>query len=101
MGTTSPASGGGPTRPPDRQPATHTGGPQRAHTTFTVPLILVDPALRNHRLTEGGTLADIAPTALKMMGLDKPAAMTGRALYQDAVTREPKRTNGPCPAASE
>jgi 2,3-bisphosphoglycerate-independent phosphoglycerate mutase len=57
-----------------------TGGPHTAHTTNPVPVFLVGgPA--GARLHEG-KLADVAPTLLKLMGLDQPAAMTGRALVE-------------------
>ncbi len=54
-----------------------TGGPFTAHTTNKVPLILVGKG--NVKLKEG-KLADIAPTLLDMMGLDKPEEMTGESL---------------------
>ena len=57
-----------------------TGGPHTAHTTYDVELIVVDDRMRGKRLVEGGRLADVAPTALHMMGLDKPIEMTGRSL---------------------
>ncbi len=56
-----------------------TGGPMTAHTTNPVPLIYVtnDP---KKKLTEGGKLADLAPTMLDEMGLEVPAEMTGKSL---------------------
>ena len=57
-----------------------TGGPHTAHTTFDVPLLVIEPDLDGRRLREGGRLADIAPTILKLMGLEKPAEMTGESL---------------------
>jgi 2,3-bisphosphoglycerate-independent phosphoglycerate mutase len=57
-----------------------TGGPHTAHTTFDVPLIVVEPGLDGKKLREGGRLADIAPTVLALMGLEKPAEMTGESL---------------------
>src|SRR5439155_9403192 len=60
-----------------------TGGPHTAHTTYDVPLIVVDDRFRGKKLREGGRLADIAPTTLHMMGLEKPAEMTGRSLIQE------------------
>jgi 2,3-bisphosphoglycerate-independent phosphoglycerate mutase len=56
-----------------------TGEPMTAHTTNPVPFILVnyDPA---YTLREGGCLADIAPTLIEMMGMEKPAEMTGQSL---------------------
>ncbi len=56
-----------------------TGVPFTAHTTNPVPFILVnyDPA---YTLREGGCLADIVPTMIEMMGMEKPAEMTGKSL---------------------
>ncbi len=55
------------------------GSPNTAHTTNPVPLFLIDndfkPALHN------GTLADIAPTILKLMQLPQPKEMTGKSLF--------------------
>ena len=52
-----------------------TGGPHTYHTTNPVPLILVSdfqPQLRSN-----GSLRDLAPTIIGLMGLSKPAQMTG------------------------
>ena len=54
-----------------------TGEPHTAHTTNPVPLILV--GMDNAKLKEG-KLADIAPTMLKIMNLQKPEEMTGESL---------------------
>jgi 2,3-bisphosphoglycerate-independent phosphoglycerate mutase len=51
--------------------------PFTAHTTNPVPLILTDA---DERLREGGELKDLAPTALQLLGLDKPDEMTGNSL---------------------
>jgi 2,3-bisphosphoglycerate-independent phosphoglycerate mutase len=56
-----------------------TGQPHTAHTTFPVPLILLDPSFKG-RLRSRGTLADIAPTLLGMLGIEAPPEMTGRDL---------------------
>jgi len=56
------------------------GSPHTAHTTYDVPLIIVGEAFKDRALRTGGRLADILPTALEMMGLDRPEAMTGRSL---------------------
>jgi 2,3-bisphosphoglycerate-independent phosphoglycerate mutase len=53
--------------------------PHTAHTTNPVPLILYDPAFKGS-LDSKGTLADVAPTFLAMLGMHKPAEMTGRDL---------------------
>jgi len=57
-----------------------TGGPHTAHTTYDVPLIVVDERFKGRTLRTGGRLADIAPTLLEMMGLAVPDAMTGVSL---------------------
>lgn len=54
------------------------GQPLTSHTTEPVPLIYVGP--RQLRLADGGSLADIAPTLLHLMGLPQPTEMTGRSL---------------------
>lgn len=56
-----------------------TGVPFTAHTTNPVPFVLInyDPA---YTLKEGGRLADIVPTMIEMMGMEKPAEMTGESL---------------------
>ena len=54
-----------------------TGEPHTAHTTNPVPLILV--GMENAKLREG-KLADLAPTMLKIMKLDKPEEMTGESI---------------------
>ncbi|MDP2892524.1 MAG: 2,3-bisphosphoglycerate-independent phosphoglycerate mutase [Bacillota bacterium] len=58
------------------------GSPITAHSTNPVPFILVDDAKKNAKLRSGGILADIAPTLLDMMGLPKPAEMTGKSLLE-------------------
>jgi 2,3-bisphosphoglycerate-independent phosphoglycerate mutase len=59
-----------------------TGGPHTAHTTYDVPLIVVEPGLEGSELRSGGRLADIAPTVLELMGLPIPEAMTGKPLIR-------------------
>jgi 2,3-bisphosphoglycerate-independent phosphoglycerate mutase len=59
-------------------PVTH--GPHTYHTTNPVPFIVVDEARRP--LRSGGSLQDIAPTILGMMGVPQPKEMTGRDLRQ-------------------
>jgi len=56
------------------------GSPNTAHSTNPVPLIVTVPGLD---LREGGVLADVAPTALSLLGIPQPDAMTGRALAGD------------------
>ncbi len=56
-----------------------TGKPHTAHTTNPVPFILVN-ADPSWKLAEGGCLADIVPTLIELMGLEKPVEMTGHSL---------------------
>ena len=57
-----------------------TGEPHTAHTTNPVPLAII--GLRNKKLKEG-RLADLAPTMLEIMGLEKPKEMTGESLIEN------------------
>jgi 2,3-bisphosphoglycerate-independent phosphoglycerate mutase len=57
-----------------------TGAPHTSHTVYDVELIVVDDRFKGHSLRTGGRLADVAPTALQMMGLPKPVEMTGESL---------------------
>jgi 2,3-bisphosphoglycerate-independent phosphoglycerate mutase len=50
------------------------------HTDSPVPFVLVAPNLKGAGVRDGGSLIDVAPTALQLLGLDKPAAMTGTSL---------------------
>ena len=56
------------------------GEPFTAHTINPVWLVLVDDSRKGMKLREGGRLADIAPTMLKMLGLAQPKEMTGESL---------------------
>jgi 2,3-bisphosphoglycerate-independent phosphoglycerate mutase len=51
--------------------------PHTAHTTNPVPLVVTAPGVV---LREGGEIADLAPTALQMLGIRQPPEMTGRSL---------------------
>jgi 2,3-bisphosphoglycerate-independent phosphoglycerate mutase len=53
------------------------GSPDTAHSLNPVPLIVTDEDVS---LRDGGVLADVAPTVLQLLGLEQPAAMTGRSL---------------------
>jgi 2,3-bisphosphoglycerate-independent phosphoglycerate mutase len=55
------------------------GSPNTAHSLNPVPLVVTAPDLE---LAEGGVLADVAPTALALLGIEPPAAMTGRSLVE-------------------
>jgi 2,3-bisphosphoglycerate-independent phosphoglycerate mutase len=53
------------------------GSPDTAHSTNPVPLVVTVDGLS---LADGGILADVAPTALALLGIPQPEAMTGRSL---------------------
>jgi 2,3-bisphosphoglycerate-independent phosphoglycerate mutase len=53
------------------------GSPNTAHSLNPVPLIVTVPELV---LIDGGILADVAPTVLALIGVQQPAAMSGRSL---------------------
>jgi 2,3-bisphosphoglycerate-independent phosphoglycerate mutase len=57
-----------------------TGQPHTAHTLNPVPFILADPDFRGAKLRAKGVLADVAPTALQVMGLPQPKEMQGLGL---------------------
>jgi 2,3-bisphosphoglycerate-independent phosphoglycerate mutase len=63
-----------------------TGQPHTAHTMNPVPFILVDDNVGARRavplLREKGTFADIAPTILELMGIERPNEMTGVSLIR-------------------
>jgi 2,3-bisphosphoglycerate-independent phosphoglycerate mutase len=59
-----------------------TGGPHTAHTTNPVPFLLVTEDAKNYTLRTDGSLRDISPILLAMLGLEKPVQMTGSDLRQ-------------------
>jgi len=59
-----------------------TGTPFTAHTTNPVPFVWVSNDAKGKELREGGRLSDIAPTMLQILGLEKPAEMTGNSLIK-------------------
>jgi len=59
-----------------------TGQPHTAHTTNPVPLHLIDEDSRGLKLRAGGALEDVAPTILRLLGIDQPTEMTGRDLRE-------------------
>jgi len=67
-----------------------TGQPHTAHTHNLVPVILVGAGTEGMRIADG-RLADVAPTILDLMGLPKPAQMTGQSLI---TRRSEKRAAG-------
>ena len=56
------------------------GAPFTAHTTNPVPFLVAGAG--DVKLREGGVLADIAPTMLKLMGLPQPEEMTGKSIVE-------------------
>jgi 2,3-bisphosphoglycerate-independent phosphoglycerate mutase len=59
-----------------------TGGPHTAHTTNPVPLIVVSGQDKSFSLRQDGSLRDISPTLLALLGIEPPKDMTGRDLRQ-------------------
>jgi 2,3-bisphosphoglycerate-independent phosphoglycerate mutase len=57
-----------------------TGGPHTAHTTNPVPFIVVSEDSRKFSLRPDGSLRDISPTVLGMLGFNQPREMTGHDL---------------------
>jgi 2,3-bisphosphoglycerate-independent phosphoglycerate mutase len=53
------------------------GSVNTAHTTNLVPCILID---NDFKSIKDGKLGDVAPTILKIMGIEPPAIMTGNVL---------------------
>jgi 2,3-bisphosphoglycerate-independent phosphoglycerate mutase len=60
-----------------------TGSPFTAHTTNKVPFVLVAESYKDQSLRQNGSLRDIAPTLLSLMGLEIPAEMTGTSLITE------------------
>ncbi len=54
-----------------------TGGPHTAHTTNPVPFIVLAEDAKQYTLKPNGSLRDISPTILGMLGIDEPREMTG------------------------
>jgi 2,3-bisphosphoglycerate-independent phosphoglycerate mutase len=56
-----------------------------------VPFVVVDPALRDAPLRDGGALTDVSPTLLHLLGLPQPAEMTGGSLLPADASRQRRR----------
>ena len=56
------------------------GGPFTAHTTNVVPFVLISDRFIDAKLKQDGILADLAPTMIDMMGMEKPDEMTGSSM---------------------
>jgi 2,3-bisphosphoglycerate-independent phosphoglycerate mutase len=63
-----------------------TGEPHTAHTLNPVPFVVVNPPASVSHL-KNGRLSDVAPTLLDILGLPKPAVMTGHSLLGSAEQR--------------
>ncbi|MFB6226302.1 MAG: 2,3-bisphosphoglycerate-independent phosphoglycerate mutase, partial [Candidatus Paceibacteria bacterium] len=59
---------------------TSSGDPKTEHSSNPVPFIVIDENKKDLSLSQG-KLADVAPTTLDLMGLDRPKEMTGNVLY--------------------
>ena len=55
------------------------GTPNTAHSLNPVPIVVVSDRVKS---VKDGILADVAPTVLDLMGLAKPAEMTGESLVE-------------------
>src|SRR5699024_8487587 len=55
------------------------GDPMTAHTKNPVPVIVTKEEVE---LRDGGILADLSPTLLDLLGIDKPDEMTGESLIK-------------------
>ncbi|MDE7371505.1 MAG: 2,3-bisphosphoglycerate-independent phosphoglycerate mutase [Desulfovibrio sp.] len=62
------------------------GRPHTAHTTNPVPCILIEPGREVTALADG-KLADVAPTLLRLWGIEPPKAMTGKSLVPEGAAR--------------
>lgn len=71
-----------------------TGEPHTQHTTYPVPCLVMDQD--NWQLSCGGGLANVAPTALHLMGIAAPAAMSMPSLLLKQLPR-PRRDARPRP----
>ena len=57
-----------------------TGEPHTAHTVNPVPFIFISNDMKDAKLRTDGKLADITPTMLDLLGIEKPAEMDGETL---------------------
>ena len=76
----------------ERMLDTATNQPHTAHTSSFVPLVYSGP--QRARFVAEGTLSDVAPTLLALMGMEAPPAMTGRSLVtvESAPRSQPAAT---------
>ena len=64
------------------------GKPHVAHTTNKVPFLCIDPRAKTPLPLHDGSLSDVSPTVLRVLGLDKPACMEGAPLCTAAFGKE-------------
>lgn len=64
--------------------------PHTSHTLYDVPLILIGENFKGRQLRHDGRLADIIPTALEILGIPQPKAMTGQTLLMPGKSSEKK-----------
>jgi 2,3-bisphosphoglycerate-independent phosphoglycerate mutase len=64
-----------------------TGGPHTAHTTNPVPVVIMGGAAAQSGSLNDGSLADLAPTMLNLMGLPVPREMTGHSILRPDAAR--------------
>lgn len=66
-----------------------TGEPQTQHTTYPVPCAIIDKD--NWKLSCNGSLVNVAPTILQLMGIKSPESMSAGSLLLKSSKREPHR----------
>ena len=59
-----------------------TGVPFTQHTTNQVPLLFISNRYKDAKLASDGKLADLAPTMLEVLGIEKPHNMNGVSLLK-------------------
>jgi 2,3-bisphosphoglycerate-independent phosphoglycerate mutase len=62
-----------------------TGEPHTQHSNHPVPCLVIDAQVTV--LAQGGNLSAIAPTVLQLMGITQPAAMSGRSVINDSLSK--------------
>jgi 2,3-bisphosphoglycerate-independent phosphoglycerate mutase len=61
------------------------GKPHTQHSNHPVPCLVIDTEVQT--LVAGGNLSDVAPTVLQLMGISQPAAMTGKSVIGDSLSK--------------
>ncbi len=67
------------------------GSIDTGHTDSPVPFVFVAPHLPGAGVRDGGSLVDVAPTILDLLGIEKPAAMMGASLVSGSGQNAPQR----------